>query len=196
MTKDEQQAYDRQYYQEHTAEIKAYQAQYYLSHRQKVIDRRMRYYNEHRDQERIAQAKYREDHHDGLREYAAEYYKLNRDERRLARAIWQAAHQPLMKESKRRHHARQTGAKINDLTNAQWQERKAEYGSLCAYCLKPMGTVSQDHMTPLSRGGDHTLTNVVPACRSCNSLKGTKTLLEFVTNKVVMTNGVNFSVSH
>lgn len=38
-----------------------------------------------------------------------------------------------------------------------------------------------DHIIPLSRGGDNTLANVAPACSSCNSSKGNKSLDEFIT---------------
>lgn len=33
--------------------------------------------------------------------------------------------------------------------------------------------LTKDHSTPLSKGSAHTLTNVVPACQSCNSKKHT-----------------------
>ena len=65
-----------------------------------------------------------------------------------------------------------------DLTACEWADRVAEYGGRCAYCLTAEGT-EQDHMTPISRGGAHTLSNVVPACRSCNARKGAKTILEY-----------------
>lgn len=37
-----------------------------------------------------------------------------------------------------------------------------------------------DHKTPLSRGGDHSIENLVPACRKCNMAKMTMTANEFV----------------
>jgi 5-methylcytosine-specific restriction endonuclease McrA len=36
-----------------------------------------------------------------------------------------------------------------------------------------------DHLLPLSRGGDSTEANLVAACRSCNSQKGSKTVEEY-----------------
>jgi 5-methylcytosine-specific restriction endonuclease McrA len=47
------------------------------------------------------------------------------------------------------------------------------YGHCCVYCGRKMQRLTQDHITPLSRGGNHTKSNIVPACRSCNSKKGT-----------------------
>ena len=37
-----------------------------------------------------------------------------------------------------------------------------------------------DHMIPLSKGGGHTIYNIVPACRSCNRKKNAKFPLNFL----------------
>jgi 5-methylcytosine-specific restriction endonuclease McrA len=49
--------------------------------------------------------------------------------------------------------------------------------TLCVYCSNLATTV--DHVIPLSRGGTNFEGNLVPACRSCNSSKGTKFLIEW-----------------
>jgi 5-methylcytosine-specific restriction endonuclease McrA len=36
-----------------------------------------------------------------------------------------------------------------------------------------------DHRLPLARGGRHEIENVIPACKSCNSRKHTRTEEEF-----------------
>jgi hypothetical protein len=61
----------------------------------------------------------------------------------------------------------------DDLTFEQWQEIRAKHGNRCAYCEAP-DPKTLDHVVPLSKGGLHTASNVVPACKSCNSRKGTK----------------------
>lgn len=52
----------------------------------------------------------------------------------------------------------------------------------CYYCHAEMTgrTKSLDHKTPLSRGGEHSITNVVVACKSCNTRKHNKTEAEFL----------------
>jgi 5-methylcytosine-specific restriction endonuclease McrA len=47
----------------------------------------------------------------------------------------------------------------------------------CAYCglAYPEGELTIEHIMPLSRGGRHDWTNVVTACRSCNTRKGGRT---------------------
>ena len=55
------------------------------------------------------------------------------------------------------------------------------YAGHCAYCgekitLKDMQV---DHMQPLRKGGADELSNMVPACRSCNHYKSTLTVDQF-----------------
>ncbi len=71
-----------------------------------------------------------------------------------------------------RRRARKLNCEINDLTAAQWREIKAAYRFRCAYCheKKPL---TMDHVIPLVDGGNHTASNVVPACWPCNSRKHT-----------------------
>lgn len=47
---------------------------------------------------------------------------------------------------------------------------------ICAYCGTrfPDGELTVEHIVPVSRGGQHHWTNVVTACRSCNTRKGSR----------------------
>jgi hypothetical protein len=53
-------------------------------------------------------------------------------------------------------------------------------GNICQYCGKkfPTSELSIDHVTPRSRGGKNTWTNLVCACTWCNSRKADKTAAE------------------
>jgi 5-methylcytosine-specific restriction endonuclease McrA len=48
----------------------------------------------------------------------------------------------------------------------------------CPYCLKRMRSVekSLDHVEPLSKGGAHSVLNVVVCCKDCNTRKGVRSL--------------------
>ena len=52
----------------------------------------------------------------------------------------------------------------------------ARDGHRCQYCDGPAESI--DHVTPKSRGGEHTWENVVACCRACNLRKGNRTPLE------------------
>lgn len=63
-------------------------------------------------------------------------------------------------------------------------EREAVYNKMsgrCAYCGKPIafGAMQVDHVVPLRKGGEDTLENMLPACRSCNHYKSTLTVEQF-----------------
>ncbi|HLV99402.1 MAG TPA: HNH endonuclease [Ktedonobacterales bacterium] len=50
----------------------------------------------------------------------------------------------------------------------------------CVYCGRRGGTLTLDHVLPVSRGGTSELGNLVTACVTCNSAKGTKTPQEWL----------------
>ncbi len=79
-----------------------------------------------------------------------------------------------------RRRARENETKVSDLTLAQWQDMLVHFNGHCAYCNRPFMKLNQEHVIPLSRGGNHTASNIVPACRSCNSRKGRRTLMEWL----------------
>lgn len=53
-------------------------------------------------------------------------------------------------------------------------------GWACVYCGKRTGTLTCDHVLPVSRGGSSTLDNLVTACLACNTAKATKTPEEWL----------------
>lgn len=60
--------------------------------------------------------------------------------------------------------------KDHDLSDDQWQALLDAWEG-CAYCGADGPGLQRDCVLAISRGGRYTLTNVVPACRSCNASK-------------------------
>lgn len=56
------------------------------------------------------------------------------------------------------------------VTDEEWERTVAKFDHKCAYC-GISGFLEKDHIVPMSRGGENTIQNVVPACRRCNSSK-------------------------
>jgi 5-methylcytosine-specific restriction endonuclease McrA len=82
----------------------------------------------------------------------------------------------------KRRRARKKNAP-GEYTWKEWLACIERFDFHCAYCGEPFTEKrlpTQDHLTPLVHGGHHTDSNIVPACRSCNSRKRTRTLEEFV----------------
>jgi len=66
-----------------------------------------------------------------------------------------------------------------DFSYEEWLMLQTEYDNKCAYCGK-ITKLTIDHVVPISRGGEHDIGNVLPACKSCNSKKNTKLLSEWI----------------
>ena len=59
---------------------------------------------------------------------------------------------------------------VQQLTAQQWEMCKAFFEDRCCYCGVG-GNLTKDHLQPLSAGGLMSVSNIVPACQSCNSSK-------------------------
>lgn len=111
-------------------------------------------------------------------EYGHEWYELNKEARAIYNALYNKAHPEIQLENTRRRRAAKLQAPCNDFTPTQWKEMQAAYNYRCVYCGKrAKGHLTQDHLTPLSKGGSHTSSNIVPACKSCNSKKHNNAVL-------------------
>ncbi|MDR2703230.1 MAG: HNH endonuclease [Cellulomonadaceae bacterium] len=69
-----------------------------------------------------------------------------------------------------RRRKRRVAAANNDLTLVQWSALKLAWKG-CAYCGCDTDALQKDCVQPIARGGRYTVSNVVPACRSCNTSK-------------------------
>lgn len=54
--------------------------------------------------------------------------------------------------------------------------------SPCAKCAQP-GPSTIDHIIPVSRGGTHSIGNLQPLCKSCNSRKNNRVMMEWRLDK-------------
>lgn len=70
---------------------------------------------------------------------------------------------------------------INTLTAQEWLDILKQHNFKCVYCGRDLFDLftrpERDHVIPISRGGNNTKENVVPACRNCNAKKYNKILI-------------------
>ena len=108
-------------------------------------------------------------------------YHVNLDRRRAYHKKWTQENP----EKSRTRCIRRRGlieSQAGDVTKEEWLRIKADYGNACAYCNQAR-PLTMDHVTPLSRGGEHSAENVVPACRECNSAKRVRPLVVFLASR-------------
>jgi 5-methylcytosine-specific restriction endonuclease McrA len=72
-------------------------------------------------------------------------------------------------KSKRRK-AQERGSRTVMLSPNQLWRRWVEFDHCCAYC-GAKGDLQVEHVIPISKGGEHHLGNIVPACPTCNYSK-------------------------
>jgi len=111
-----------------------------------------------------------------------EYYQKNRQKRIDASSKWNKENKERHNEHARTKNNRRRAAKSIKFTVEQLAGRLDYWGRKCY--LKLEGCTGEykhlDHVIPLSRGGLHALSNLRPACQSCNLRKGNKLLKELV----------------
>ena len=74
-----------------------------------------------------------------------------------------------------RHRSRKYAASLTPVTQQDWLNILNAYAHRCAYCSVGGVRLEQEHVIPLSMGGEHSAENIVPACRACNARKGQRT---------------------
>lgn len=68
--------------------------------------------------------------------------------------------------------ARVRAAAGRGVAHAEWIALCRRFQGRCAYCGR-RETLTRDHVVPLGEG-PHDISNIVPACKTCNSRKGVK----------------------
>lgn len=159
----------------------------------------------HRSICRTCQTTYRKDYYQKNSTKELAYRVANKNELRMYKRQWEHANPEKTRSYRRANYlkyrakhieraaasgakrkARLWGAAINDFTLGEWNVLVDVFGKMCAYCGIEPQQLTKDHVIPLARGGNHTYSNIVPACAHCNLSKNKKTADEFL----VYTNGI------
>lgn len=123
---------------------------------------------------------WREANQERVKELKKRYHERNAEKIRARATRWYYENKARALANVLANSARKRGATIADLTASQWAEIKERYNLSCAYCGERVAVLTQDHVLAIRRGGQHTASNIVPACRSCNSKKSNKLVSEFL----------------
>lgn len=158
--------------------LRAYDRLRYRTNREQRLAKNRAHYAANRKKILAQQAKYAASHRDQKRRYDAERNIIFSQEHVARSLAWARAHPDKRQVISSRYRANKATAPFNDFTSDQWSEMKAAYDYRCAYCERQMARLTQDHIIPLSKGGPHTASNIVPACRRCNSKKGARGVLK------------------
>ena len=157
--------YQKQYHKNNREKKSKYHKEYYKINKEKWNDY-VKCWREVNHEKMLKQGRtrYRINHEKEL-EYMKNYFKTESGKANHQRA--KIKRQIIM------------GNIINTLTSEEWLDILKEHNYRCAYCgidFDENNLPEKDHIIPISKGGNNTKENVVPACRSCNAKKGNKIL--------------------
>lgn len=131
-----------------------------------------RYRARHPERKAASAAAWRAKNPERVRAIAAASYQKHKDARRERRRLRRQADPSLQARENLRYRC------IPIHITAQEMRLIMANEPTCAYCDNP--ATAFEHCTPVARGGENATYNLVRACKSCNSSKGAKTVLEFM----------------
>lgn len=177
---------NKEYYQE-------YHKKYHVKNRDKLSKRAREHYEANKEHSLKVQKNYREENKEYSRKYGKEYREKNKgyfqrynkayyieNKERILRQVrlYQEENPHKYSEFRQRRRAREKKV-LHTLTSEEWNRAKVYFNNSCSYCgmtekehIKEFNeTLHQEHFIPLSRGGGYTHSNIIPACKVCNSSK-------------------------
>ena len=162
-----------------------YNKQYRETHSDQLRQQRQSYYQETKDHQNQKSLEWQKNNRQQATENWKKWYRKHTEIQIERSRLWQKSNPEKVRAiavaSESRKRARSHDDPLNDFSTAQRDEVFPAYKYRCVYCPKDCmechnksHLLTIDHITPLSKGGSNTLSNIVPCCKSCNSKKATK----------------------
>jgi 5-methylcytosine-specific restriction endonuclease McrA len=120
---------------------------------------------------KIYSTNYRKENKESLLRKKRDYYRENKEE--ILRKHREYAKTEQGKAVKKQIQTRKRNRKqeiYSNLSPEEWKCILKSFDSRCAYCGSNKD-IQQDHIIPISRGGEHAPWNVIPCCSDCNRRK-------------------------
>lgn len=171
---------DKLYYANNTERILRYQKMYRIKNKESIQDKRKKYYLKNKECINAKTKQYYYNNKERLLLRNNQYYKENK-ERILEQCKAYAKTERGKTFRKLNENKRRTSKKkaLSFLTQKQWTNIVDKFNNSCAYCGVENYSLTIDHFIPISSGGELTISNIIPCCRSCNSSKNKYNFFEW-----------------
>ena len=154
--------HNKQWREENKEKIKEKKKQYYKENKEHCNKKSRENYENNKEHYSELNKQWREENKEKIKEKKKQYYKEN-------------PHIKFNASNKRRNKLENQG---NGITKEQWLEMMNYFNWCCAYSGEYIGGESEfrtiDHITPLSKGGEHEIWNCIPCYSNYNYQKHTK----------------------
>lgn len=168
---------------------KKWSATRYVNHREEILEYGKRYHKANPEKARIRSRRYEVKHKEKRRgnsaskEYTVkawkEYYEAHSEELKQRAKTYALQNPEKIKLYRTKRRAVTRGSRAYTIKVRDSRRALARYRHCCAYCNSSLIQVHWDHVLPVSRGGTHSVGNLLPTCPDCNLQKTSKTLTEW-----------------
>jgi len=172
--------YGKQYYQENKEHLVEYSKQYQQENKEYIAEQKKQYGQENKERMASLKVEYYQENKERIAKYHKQYRQENKKLIAERNKQYQQDNPEKFNSYKQRRRARKRRLD-STLTFEQWENIKEDFNHKCAYCGKE-DKLEQEHFLPLSKGGEYTHNNIIPACRSCNGSKRDKLFHEWYPN--------------
>ena len=159
----------KQYKLDNKEKIKISKKKYREFNKEKIKEKDKKYYSDNIEKIKSRQKQYRYKNKERISKQYKVYYQTNKQHKKeyLKQYVLKNKEKFRIKNLKRYSLKKSLPS---TLTIEQWKEIKSKFNNKCAYCGREL-PLAQEHFIPLSKGGEYTVNNIIPACKSCNSSK-------------------------
>lgn len=126
--------------------------------------------------------RWRNDNREHVRRYSKKYSEKNREREKEWARQWRLNNPEKQKfKAVKGYNARRSRIRKLPVTFTidDWKDCKEYFDNKCCYCEREYESMHQDHFVALTKGGEYSRDNIVPACRECNYRKHTKNFFEW-----------------
>lgn len=172
-------------------EISEYMKKWRAENKDHVKEYNAEHYRQNAEYHKNKAAKWRANNREKHRDYSRQHYKENpeyyagyRDIHKEKYAEYAKKYNKEFPEVSRRAYNKRQAKKEqlpNTLTEKQWSDVCEVFDHKCCYCGESTD-LEQEHFVALSKGGGYTHSNIIPACRKCNSSKNNRSFFEWYPN--------------
>lgn len=198
LNKEKIKQHKKQVYENNKELILQQRKEYYQENRESVLKRVEEYTDLNRDEINAKRRQFRKDNlehmknqdkkkyikfRDQILEDRKKYFQENKDRINKYKKIWNKSENGKM-FLRNRNMKRRSKYKEGDVTTSQLKELFTNTKK-CYWCNDKLinGKIHVDHYIPLSKGGKHTISNLVLSCVNCNLSKGSQDPLDFANKK-------------
>jgi hypothetical protein len=157
------QAYDRSYREENTEKVKEATKRWGKANPDRVIEKTRRWREANPDKVR-----------EGNRKRSARWFANNPEKANEKNRQWKKENADKVRSMSNARRARVANANGN-FTAYEWRELCKQYNNRCCFPGCENTDLQPDHVIPLAKGGDNSISNIQPLCSYHNYSKGVKT---------------------